>query len=481
MFNGVELISLSLFFLSSKYKTYYCKAIKSNPGMRVHLIAIGGSIMHNLALALQEKGYTITGSDDHIYEPAYGRLEKHGLLPEMMGWNPDKITKKLDFVILGMHAKPDNPELKKALELRLKVMSFPEFIYNQSKKKKRVVIAGSHGKTSVTGMVMHALKKNDYVFDYAVGSNIPGFENSVKLSDAPIIIIEGDEYLSSPIDSQPKFMWYQPQIALINGIAWDHINVFPTYEIYKEEFINFIKSMKTGNELFYNAEDKEAEELVLKYGSHLMVQPVHLPGYKIINGRTIVTIDKYDFPIAIFGKHNLINLSGAQKICEALRLNSKDFWTAMADYTGAGKRLEQINNEKQIIAFRDFAHAPSKVRATVSAVKEQFPNQNLVAVLELHTFSSLNKDFIMQYADSLSDAGVAIVYVDNEALAAKGGDRYDQQQIREAFNREDLLLIESREGLEQTLRPLIDPKQTLLLMSSGNFGSLEILKLINSD
>jgi UDP-N-acetylmuramate: L-alanyl-gamma-D-glutamyl-meso-diaminopimelate ligase len=446
--------------------------------MKVHLIAIGGSIMHNLALALKEKGYTVTGSDDHIYEPAYSRLEKHGLLPETMGWNPEKITKKLDFVILGMHAKPDNPELKKALELRLKVMSFPEFIYNQSKRKKRVVIAGSHGKTSVTGMIMHALKKNNYEFDYAVGSNIPGFENSVKLSDAPIIIIEGDEYLSSPIDPQPKFMWYQPQVALINGIAWDHINVFPTYEIYKEQFVNFIKSMKTSNELFYNAEDREVEELVLKYASHLMVQPVHLPGYKIINGKTIVTIDNYDFPITIFGKHNLINLSGAQKICEALRLNSKDFWTAMADYTGAGKRLEKIDNDKNIIAFRDFAHAPSKVRATVNAVKEQFPNQNLVAVLELHTFSSLNKDFIVQYADSLSDAGVAVVYVDNEALASKGGDTYSEQQIREAFNRQDLLLIESKESLEQALKPHIDSKNTLLFMSSGNFGGLNILSLI---
>ena len=448
--------------------------------MKVHLIAIGGSIMHNLALALKEKGYIVTGSDDHIYEPAYSRLERHGVLPDAMGWNAERISKKLDFVILGMHAKPDNPELKKALELKLKVMSFPEFIYNESKRKKRVVVAGSHGKTSVTGMVMHALKKNNYDFDYAVGSNIPGFENSVKLSNAPIIIIEGDEYLSSPIDSQPKFMWYQPQIALINGIAWDHINVFPTYEIYKEQFVNFIKSMKTGNELYYNAEDKEAEELVFKYGSQLMVQPVHLPGFKIINGRTIVTVDNYDFPITIFGKHNLINLAGAQKICESLRLNSKDFWAAMADYTGAGKRLEKINNNKQIISFRDFAHAPSKVRATVSAVKEQFPNQNLVAVLELHTFSSLNKDFIMLYADSLLDANIAIVYVDNEALVAKGGDRYTQQQIRDAFSRQDILLIDNKIALETALKPLIDSKNTLLFMSSGNFGGLDILRMINN-
>ncbi len=448
--------------------------------MKVHLIAIGGSIMHNLALALLQKGYTVTGSDDHIYEPALSRLKEKGLLPEEMGWHQEKISKKLDMVILGMHAKTDNPELLKARELGLKVLSFPEFIYNESKKKKRVVIAGSHGKTSVTGMVMHALKQNNRDFDYAVGSTIPGFENSVRLSNAPIIIIEGDEYLSSPIDLRPKFMWYQPQIALINGIAWDHINVFPTYEIYKEQFVNFIKSMKPGSELIFNADDQESAGLSTKFGSHLMLRPVYLPKHKIINGKTIIDIDNYDFPVSIFGKHNLQNLSGAQKICEALGLSAKDFWTSVADYTGAGKRLEKINNNKNIIAFRDFAHAPSKVRATVNAVKEQFPNQKLVAVLELHTFSSLNKDFIVEYAGALADAQTAMVYVDNEALKAKGGDTYNEQQIRDAFQRNDLMFFDQKEKLEQALKPYIDPQYTLLFMSSGNFGGLDILGMINN-
>ncbi len=447
--------------------------------MKVHLIAIGGSIMHNLALALAEKGYQVTGSDDHIYEPALSRLQEKGLLPEVLGWHPEKITKKLDMVILGMHAKPDNPELLKSKELGIKVLSFPEFIFNQSKNKKRVVIAGSHGKTSVTGMVMHALKKNNRDFDYAVGSSIPGFENSVRLSNAPIIIIEGDEYLSSPIDPRPKFMWYQPQVALINGIAWDHINVFPTYEIYKEQFVNFIKSMKTGMELIFNAYDKESADLALKFGTHLMLRPVSMPAYKIINGRTIVNIENYDFPVAVFGKHNLQNLAGAQKICEALGLPVRDFWNAVSDYTGAGKRLEKISNEKNIIAFRDFAHAPSKVRATVQAVKEQFPNQKLVAILELHTFSSLNKDFIKEYSGALADAETAMVYVDNEALKAKGGDAYDQQQIRQAFNREDLMFFDQKEILEKALKTYIDSQNTLLFMSSGNFGGIDISGMIN--
>ena len=448
--------------------------------MKVHLIAIGGSIMHNLALALAEKGYQVTGSDDHIYEPALSRLQEKELLPKEMGWFPEKITKKLDMVILGMHAKTDNPELIKAKELGIKVLSFPEFIFGQSKNKKRVVIAGSHGKTSVTGMVMHALKKNNYDFDYAVGSTIPGFKNSVRLSNAPIIIIEGDEYLSSPIDPRPKFMWYQPQLALINGIAWDHINVFPTYEIYKEQFANFIKTMKTGSELIFNADDNESADLALKYGTHLMLRPVTLPIFKIVNGRTIITLDNYDFPIMVFGKHNLQNLAGAQKICESLGLSAKDFWTSVSDYTGAGKRLEKISNEKNIIAFRDFAHAPSKARATVSAVKEQFPNQKLMAVLELHTFSSLNKDFITEYAGAMTDADIAMVYVDNVALKAKGGDTYTEAQMREAFKRDDLMFFDQKDALEKELRAYMDPKYTLLFMSSGNFGGLDIKALISA-
>jgi UDP-N-acetylmuramate: L-alanyl-gamma-D-glutamyl-meso-diaminopimelate ligase len=447
--------------------------------MKIHLIAIGGSIMHNMALALHEKGYEITGSDDAIYEPAYSRLENKGLLPKELGWNEGRITNDIDIVILGMHAKPDNPELLKAIELGLKVVSFPEFIYELSTEKTRVVIAGSHGKTSVTAMVMHVLKKYNFDFDYAVGSSIAGFENSVKLSNAPVIIIEGDEYLSSPIDRQPKFMWYHPQIALINGIAWDHINVFPTYEIYLEQFSNFIKSMEAGSELIYYADDAETSEIVQENAAHLRTVPVSMPTHNIHSGITTVIVNDHEYPLSVFGKHNLQNLSGAQKICEALGLSQNDFWSATKDFAGAGKRLEKINNSNQIIAFRDFAHAPSKVRATVNAVKNQFPNQKLVAVLELHTFSSLSRNFIAQYADTLNGADNALVYVDNHALKAKGGDAYNEQQIRDAFNRNDIIFFENRDELSQVLRPLISFNNTLLFMSSGNFGGLDILGMIN--
>jgi UDP-N-acetylmuramate: L-alanyl-gamma-D-glutamyl-meso-diaminopimelate ligase len=456
---------------------YYCN---TNLKMKIHLIAIGGSIMHNLALALQQKGYHVTGSDDNIYEPAFTRLQNKGLLPVIFGWDSTRITSDIDIVILGMHAKPDNPELQKAMEMGLKVVSFPEFIYDQSKDKNRVVIAGSHGKTSVTAMVMHVLKKYNFDFDYAVGSSIEGFENSVRLSDSGIIIIEGDEYLSSPIDMRPKFMWYRPQIALINGIAWDHINVFPTYEIYLEQFRNFIQSIEAGKELIYYSDDEETVKLIEKYGSHLNKVSVSLPEHTIENGETTVTADDgKEYPISVFGKHNLQNLSGAQKICESFGVTESDFWKAAADFSGAGKRLEKIPNKNGITAFRDFAHAPSKVRATVHAVKNQFPDQKLVAVLELHTFSSLNKNFITQYADSLQPADIAIVYVDNHALIAKGGDTYSPQQISEAFKRDDILFFDAMEALSNVIKPYCKTGNTLLFMSSGNFGGMDIGGMVN--
>jgi UDP-N-acetylmuramate: L-alanyl-gamma-D-glutamyl-meso-diaminopimelate ligase len=447
--------------------------------MKIHLIAIGGSIMHNLAIALKEKGYQVSGSDDNIYEPAFSRLQKHGLLPAELGWDAGRINQGLDMVILGMHAKPDNPELKKALDMGLKVVSFPEFIYDQSKEKQRVVIAGSHGKTSVTAMVMHVLKKYNFDFDYAVGSSIAGFENSVRLSDAPVIIIEGDEYLSSPVDTRPKFMWYHPQVALINGIAWDHINVFPTYEIYKEQFSNFIKSLDKGSILIYYADDQETAGLVDQNGSNVQKVPVQLPEYEIHDGLTITRIEGSAYPLSVFGKHNLQNLSGAQKICEALGIKAQDFWKAAGDFKGAGKRLEKINNDKGIIAYRDFAHAPSKVQATVHAVKHQYPDKKLVAILELHTFSSLNRNFITEYARTMQDANVAIVYVDNHALVAKGGDTYTEEQICDAFQRNDIRFFDSKDELQEAVKQYISEYNTLLFMSSGNFGGMKPEEMIN--
>jgi UDP-N-acetylmuramate: L-alanyl-gamma-D-glutamyl-meso-diaminopimelate ligase len=329
-------------------------------------------------------------------------------------------------------------------------------------------------------MIMHLLKKYNFDFDYAVGSSIAGFENSVQLSDAPVIIIEGDEYLSSPVDTRPKFMWYHPQIALINGIAWDHINVFPTYEIYKEQFGNFIKSMDKGSILIYYADDQQTAALVNHNGSHLQKIPVQLPEYEIKDGLTITKIEGSTYPLSVFGKHNLQNLSGAQKICAALGIKAGDFWKAAGNFKGAGKRLEKINNTQGIIAFRDFAHAPSKVQATVHAVKNQFPDKKLVAILELHTFSSLNRNFINEYASTMKDADVAIVYVDNHALVAKGGDIYTEEQIRHAFQKNDTRFFDSKDELEQAVKQYISEDNTLLFMSSGNFGGMKLEGMINN-
>ncbi|MGZ5244839.1 MAG: UDP-N-acetylmuramate--L-alanine ligase [Bacteroidia bacterium] len=448
--------------------------------MKIHLIAIGGSIMHNLAIALHKKGYRVTGSDDVIYEPAYSRLQKNGLLPKEMGWNRDHISNELDLVILGMHAKPDNPELDEARLRNIKIVSFPEFIYEQSKDKQRVVIAGSHGKTTVTSMIMHVLQKAGLDFDYAVGSTIPGFEDSVKLTeDAPLIIIEGDEYLSSPVDRRPKFLWYKPQIAVINGVAWDHINVFPTYEEYLKQFELLLQSMENGAELVYTETDEDVKNLVEEHGRHLHTVAAELPDYEIVAEKTVVLIGSEKIELQVFGKHNLQNLAVAQHICQSLKIPYDLFWKYAADFKGAGKRMEPFLNTKGITVFRDFAHAPSKVKASTMAVRQQFPDKKLVAIVELHTFSSLNANFINQYAGTLEPADVAIVYVDNHAVKAKGGAAYTAQQLCEAFARQDLVFVDSAEKLENKLRKYISKENVLLLMSSGNLGGTDLNKLLN--
>lgn len=446
--------------------------------MKIHLIAIGGSIMHNLAIALHKKGFTVTGSDDMIFEPASSRLQKYGLLPAP-GWNADNIKPDLDFVIVGMHAKEDNPELKSAKELRKTIVSFPEFLYEQSKDKTRVVIAGSHGKTTVTSMVMYALRNGGVEFDYAVGSSVQGFEDSVSLSEnAPIMIIEGDEYLTSPLDRRPKFMWYHPQIALINGIAWDHINVFPTYEIYLEQFSNFIRQLERGTRLLYHEGDEETERLVKEYGEHTQVIKVGLPGHRTEDGQMQVMNNGKWYPISVFGRHNLQNLAAAQQICALLGMQEEDFWKLAEGFRGAGKRLEPVSNSKGIAVFRDFAHAPSKVKASVDAVRSHYPDKKLFAVLELHTFSSLDPEFIKGYAGSLAPADTAMVYLDKEILQKKGNTTYTEEEIRKAFARNDIMLVESPDILREMVIAHLDPAHAVLLMSSGNLGGLKVDELL---
>ncbi|HEY9115397.1 MAG TPA: Mur ligase family protein, partial [Bacteroidales bacterium] len=366
--------------------------------MRVHFIAIGGSAMHNLAIALQLNGYTVSGSDDEIFEPSKSRLQKYGLLPKKEGWYPEELNSDIDAIILGMHAKPDNPELARAKGLGLKIYSYPEFLYYHSKNKKRVVIGGSHGKTTITGIVMHVLKKEGLDFDYLVGSKLKDFDVMVRLSkEAPVMVFEGDEYLSSPIDRRPKFHWYKPEIALLSGIAWDHINVFPTVENYIEQFGIFIDLIEKNGTLIYNQDDIELKNLVENRRNDLKKYTYSIPEYKIKNGITSILFKNKSFPIKIFGKHNLANINGARLVCNVLGISDESFFENVTSFDGTANRLELVRNTGDKFLFKDFAHAPSKVIATVNAVKEQFPAYQLVACLELHTFSSLNSEFLSQY------------------------------------------------------------------------------------
>ncbi|MPT35968.1 MAG: peptidoglycan synthetase, partial [Flavobacterium sp.] len=379
--------------------------------MRTHFIAIGGSAMHNLALALHSKGYKVTGSDDAIFEPSKTRLQNKGLLPEEMGWFPEKITSDIEAVILGMHAKADNPELLKAQELGLKIYSYPEFLYEQSKDKTRVVIGGSHGKTTITSMILHVMHYHNIDVDYMVGAQLEGFDTMVHLTtDNDFIVLEGDEYLSSPMDPRPKFHLYQPNIALISGIAWDHINVFPTYENYVEQFSIFIRKITNGGILVYNENDPEVKRVAEEATNPIRKIPYHTPDYTVEDGTTLLATPEGPMPIEVFGAHNLNNLAGAKWICQNMGVDEADFYEAIASFKGASKRLEKIAEGKGKVAYKDFAHSPSKVAATTKAVKEQYPNRNLIACLELHTYSSLNAEFLKEYQGALNAADTAVVF-----------------------------------------------------------------------
>ena len=367
--------------------------------MRLHFIAIGGSVMHQLAIALSRKGHEVTGSDDEIFEPALGNLGRAGILPKNPGWYPEKISEKIGAVILGMHAKEDNPELKRARELNLSIYSFPEYIFQESRDKTRVVVGGSHGKTTTTAMIMHALRKTGHDFDYMVGAKLQGFDQSVNITNAPVIICEGDEYPASTIERRPKFHFLFPHIAILTGIAWDHINVFPTFDIYLKQFSIFMDGIEDGGTLIYNATDPVLNELVSAhdFNKQILLLPYEVPAHEIVNGETHVTIEDASGILSVFGNHNLLNLNAAWLACKQLGMTAEAFVVAMRDFSGASKRLEILAKNDQTIVYRDFAHAPSKVKATMEAVHQQFPTRRLIAVLELHTFSSLNEKFMDQY------------------------------------------------------------------------------------
>ncbi len=441
--------------------------------MRTHFIAIGGSAMHNLALALHNKGYQVTGSDDAIFEPSKSRLEKKGLLPKIMGWFPEKINPQLDAVILGMHAKADNPELLKALELGLKIYSYPEFLFEQSKNKTRVVIGGSHGKTTITSMILHVMHYHNIEVDYMVGAQLEGFDTMVHLTNEnDFMVLEGDEYLSSPIDRRPKFHLYQPNIALISGIAWDHINVFPTYENYVEQFEIFISMITKGGILVYNQDDTEVNRVAEAATNPIRKMPYTTPIYSVENGKTLLQTQEGNMPIEVFGAHNLNNLAGAKWICQNMGVDEDAFYEAIATFKGASKRLEKIGESQNKVAYKDFAHSPSKVAATTKAVKQQYPDRNLVACLELHTYSSLNAEFLKEYEGALEFADEAVVFYSPEAVKIKQLESVTYQQIANAFNRNDLIIFTNPADFKNYLFSKNLQNSALLLMSSGNYGGL---------
>jgi UDP-N-acetylmuramate: L-alanyl-gamma-D-glutamyl-meso-diaminopimelate ligase len=445
--------------------------------MKIHLIAIGGSAMHNMALALQKKGYEVTGSDDAIFDPSKSRLEKAGLLPDEMGWFPEKITADIEVVILGMHARVDNPELVKAQQIGLPIYSYPEYIYEQCKHKKRVVIGGSHGKTSITAMILHVLQYHQLACDYMVGAQLDGFDTMVKLTqDAPIVILEGDEYLSSPIDRRPKFHWYKPHIAVLSGIAWDHINVFPTYENYVDQFRIFKDDVS--DTLIYCNEDAQLRKLA-KEGANCRLQGYRTPSYSIENGISYWHGMKANVPLAIFGDHNLQNLNAARMVCEELGLSEKKFLDAIQFFKGASKRLELVKQTDSSVLYKDFAHSPSKLKATSAAMKKQFDDRTLVACMELHTFSSLNEDFLKQYAHCMDEPDTAIVYFSPAAIKHKKLAPITEEQVHTAFAREDLMVFTDSKKLQAYLQSLNWNNQNLVMMSSGNFGGLQLDQLIN--
>lgn len=444
--------------------------------MNIHFIAIGGAIMHQLALALLRQGHQITGSDDAISDPARSNLQQAGILPVATGWFPEKITPQLDSIVLGMHARADNPELLQAIALGIPVHSFPGYIYEVCAAKQRVVVAGSHGKTTITSMIMHLLRQEHRVFDYLVGASVAGFDQSVQLSDAPLIILEGDEYPASAIEKKPKIFFYHPHISVLSGIAWDHINVFPTFENYCSQFAQYLTGMATGATLFYNAEDEAVVRIVQQYGNHLHTIPYHMPAYRYDKGKTILDTAYGEITTAVFGSHNLLNMEAAVAVGQALGISREAGYHALASFSGAAKRLEKIHETENLVAYRDFAHAPSKLRATIRAVQEVWPAHKLIACFELHTFSSLSEDFLGEYKHSMDDADEAIVYFSRHALALKQLPPLQTEVVKKHFGNDKLTVIsdptELTTAITSSLQHHTQPV-CLLLMSSGTFDGID--------
>lgn len=442
--------------------------------MKVHFIAIGGSAMHNLAIALCQKGITVTGSDDEIFDPARGRLEKYGLLPAEEGWHPERITKDLDAVVLGMHARIDNPELLRAQELGLKIYSYPEYLYEQSKDKLRIVVGGSHGKTTTTAMILHVLAHCGIEADYMVGAQLKGFDVMVRLSHtAKVMVIEGDEYLTSPIDRRPKFHLYHPNVGIITGIEWDHINVFPTFDIYREQFAKFIDLIEPKGTLIFCDEDAEVHRVAVEnQRTDIQKLPYVCPEHRVVDGVTEIGRTK----LRIFGHHNLLNLTAARLACRQVGVTDEQFDEAIATFEGASKRLELVKKNDTCAVYKDFAHAPSKLRATIHAMREQYPDRRLVACMELHTFSSLTQEFLQQYAHSMDEADVRYVYFSQHALQLKKLPPLDPEEVKKAFGGNVEVFTDSA-AMVAKVKAMEWQRANLLMMSSGNFDGIDFNQL----
>ena len=447
--------------------------------MNVHFIAIGGSAMHNLAIAMHLKGCHVTGSDDEIFDPAKSRLQRYGLLPESYGWHPERITPNLDAIVLGMHARIDNPELLRAQELGLKIYSYPEYLYEQSKDKTRVVIGGSHGKTTTTAMILHVLQHCGIEADYMVGAQLEGFEVMVRLSEtAKVMVIEGDEYLTSPIDRRPKFHLYKPHVAIVTGIEWDHINVFPTFEIYKDQFVQFVNLIEPGGKLIYCNDDAEVRDVALKNTrSDITKQPYDVPPHEVVEGITYLNTAHGRVPLRVFGNHNLLNLTAARYACNSLGVTDKQFDEAIQSFGGASKRLELVKATVHSAVYKDFAHAPSKLRATIAAMKGQYPTRRLVACMELHTFSSLTAEFLKQYAGTMDEADVPFVYYSQHALQLKKLPDLDPEQVRASFANDKVRVFTNSKQMVDELHKMSWQDANLLMMSSGNFDGIDFKQL----
>ncbi|MDD4198768.1 MAG: Mur ligase family protein [Paludibacter sp.] len=445
---------------------------------RVHFIAIGGAAMHNLAIAISKKDdYIVTGSDDEIFEPSYSKLKEHNLLPEKTGWFPERIHKNLSAVILGMHAREDNPELLRAKELKLKIYSFPEYLFQQTRNKTRIVVGGSHGKTSTTAMILYVLKKLKMEADYMVGAQIEGFDNMVKLSyESRIAVFEGDEYLTSPIDLRPKFHLYKPHIAVLTGIAWDHINVFPTIEKYVEQFKKFVDLMEMQGRFIYFDGDTELNKIAETLRRDIVPFPYNTPDHEVIKGITYLKTRKGNIPLKIFGEHNLQNLHAARLACKQIGVSEEQFNKAISDFPGASNRMQKISETDTSVAFKDFAHSPSKLRTTVHAVRLQYPDKKLIACMELHTFSSLTGSFLPQYAGCMEEADVAFVYFNPEVIKHKGLTPIDPEKVKQAFGGSNLSVYTDTEALQAKLRNMNYDNTALLLMTSGNFSGINLVE-----